>query len=112
ALKAYLDNYEVIENWYGPAGAYKTEPLATTIAEAEAGFHTLMRSSSAEEVKATIAQLNKQIERIAALAAAAQVPLYPTERPQETPASTTTFEHARTPEGVKLLAGLNASDAA
>ncbi len=112
ALKAYLDNYEVIEGWYGPGGAYAVEPLATTITEAEAGFHVLLRSNSVGELKSTIAHLNKQVERIADLAAAAQVPLYPSAKAQEIPAARVTFDRAHTPEGKTLLTELNKAESA
>ena len=111
-MRAYLDNYEVIEGWYGPGGAYAVEPLATRISEAEAGFHVVLRSSSVAEVKNTIAQIAKQITQIGELATAARVPLYPVTRESEATAQATKFENARTPEGAQLLADWKKSDEA
>ena len=111
-LKAYLDNYEVIEGWYGPGGAYAVEPLATRISQAEAGFHVILRSKSATEVKETIAQITKQIAQIGELAAVANVQLYPVARENETAVATNNFANARTTEGARLLADWKASDEA
>jgi high-affinity iron transporter len=109
-LKAYLDSYEVIEGWYGPGGAYAIEPLARRISEAEAGFHVVLRSNSATEVKSTIAQLAQQMTTIGELASAARVTLYPSARAAEAPPAANKFENARTTEGAQLLAGFKASE--
>ena len=76
-LRVYLDYYEVIEGWYGPGGKYAHDAYEKQIATAEAGFHVLLRASSAQEFQRGALQLDRSVEQITAAILTAGVPLQP-----------------------------------
>lgn len=77
ALKVYLDQYEVIEGWYGPGGRHAVPAVAEAITRAEVAFHVLLKSTSARELEQTAVQLRKDLLALERLAIETRVPLYP-----------------------------------
>ena len=77
ALKVYLDQYEVIEGWYGPGGRHAVPALAESITRAENVFHVLLQTSSASEMERAAAGLRQDMLALQRQAIELRVPLYP-----------------------------------
>ncbi|HSL70405.1 MAG TPA: hypothetical protein VK864_09195, partial [Longimicrobiales bacterium] len=113
ALRTYLDDYEVIEGWYGPGGQYAVAALADVITAAESDFHVLLRSNREKEFQDAVERLQRALPRIADLAASVDVPLYPASKVTVAARDGgSRFEQAKTVEGATLLRELAAAEAA
>lgn len=77
ALRLYLDRYEVIEGYYGPAGFHAASPLAERVAAGEAAFHRLLQASSPRAARAAALGLRSEIPALREAARVAGVPLHP-----------------------------------
>lgn len=106
-VRAYLDYFEPIEGFYGPAGVYPVPELARQVAETETGFHALMQGDGSREL---VAALRSDVARVLALARAADVPLAP--RAPVASAAGGPLPTASSPEIVAILEELERADAA
>jgi high-affinity iron transporter len=116
-LRTYLDEFEVIEGWWGAGGRYSTPDLAARVAEGEAAFHLALAADAAALPGAT-SGLRAALEPIERAARRPGVVLQPegTMRESATPASlgisTVAASSAETPEISSIVAELEHARAA
>lgn len=63
-LRAYLDRFETLEAYYGPAAKYTAAGLAEEVQRGEVAFHLLLRSADARAVEANAAAVERQLASI------------------------------------------------
>lgn len=78
ALRAYLDDFETVESYYGPGGPYEAAGLSSRVTAGEQAFHELLRGGSDPASFRRLAlSMQSQMDKIGASARAAGVPLVP-----------------------------------
>lgn len=105
--RLYLDEFEVIEGWWGPNGPLAADPLATRVESAEAAFHALMSATDGAEAPTLLASLRERLEAIRIASRTTDAPL----DPSAARATVTVARgepgiepgHARSPEIERLL---------
>ena len=108
ATRAYLDYFEAIEGFYGPAGVHAASPLSARVSEAEARFHTVM---SGEATPEQVAALRADVSSLPELAREAGVPLAP-RTPEVVAEASGPLPVASSPEIARILDDLRAADEA
>ena len=63
-LRAYLDDYELLESTYGAAAKISAPQVASEIAAGEAAFHAVVRAGDARSLQTEVAALDAQLTRI------------------------------------------------
>ncbi len=63
-LRAYLDDYELLESTYGAVAKTSAPEVASEIAAGEAAFHAVMRAGEARSLQTEVAALDAQLTRI------------------------------------------------
>lgn len=76
-VRAYLDQFELIEGYYGPGAKFGMAPLADEVRAGEVAFHALLRSRDAESLTENAMQVEAQIERIRSAVRGSGVPITP-----------------------------------
>ncbi|MBX6363952.1 MAG: FTR1 family protein [Gemmatimonadetes bacterium] len=112
AWRIYLDDFEVLESTYGPAGSYGTPATADRIGGAEARFHALLRAGTPAEATALAASLRADLEALRARAGDVAASPRRGAPAEGSVARGLPSGPARTPEIVAILAVLDSAEAA
>lgn len=117
ALRAYLDDFETVESYYGPGGPYEAAGLSSRVTAAEQAFHELLRGASDPvSFRRLASSLRSQMDDVGAAARAVGAPLVPAASVLSSsggaPGPASVAGEAHTPEIRAVLAGLGDARAA
>lgn len=65
-VRSYLDRFETLEAYYGPAAQYTAPGLAEEVRLGESAFHLLLRSTDASALQTNATAVERQLARIRA----------------------------------------------